>query len=72
MQADGKTSLAAHALQNTPEQTEPVQLGVKGMIPPWLAGSLYRTGPGTYEVPLNKGGSFKIRHWFDGFGMNVR
>lgn len=71
MQADGKTSLLALGLQNTPEQREPVQLKVQGTIPPWLAGSLYRTGPGTYDIPLDNGGTFHVRHWFDGYGMNV-
>lgn len=72
MQADGKTSLFALGLQNTPEQLEPVRLDVKGTIPAWVAGSLYRTGPGTYDIPVKNGDMFHVRHWFDGIGMNVR
>jgi carotenoid cleavage dioxygenase-like enzyme len=49
--------------------TQPVELcldrlPVRGVIPPWLAGTLIRNGPAMFEV----GGS-PLRHWFDGFAM---
>jgi torulene dioxygenase len=72
MQADGKTSYYAYGLQNAVEQREPIRLKVKGSIPPWLTGSLYRTGPGTHSIPLKSGGVFHVKHWFDGMGMNHR
>src|SRR5215207_6150163 len=39
-------------------------LPVEGALPPWLAGSLLRTGPAKFEV-----GERTVRHWFDGFAM---
>jgi beta,beta-carotene 9',10'-dioxygenase len=37
---------------------------VRGRLPEWLAGSLIRNGPGTFEV-----GERRYRHWFDGLAM---
>ncbi|KAI1331686.1 carotenoid cleavage dioxygenase 1 [Xylariaceae sp. FL0255] len=45
----------------------PVHLEVKGTIPSWAAGSLYRTGPGAYKVENTPKGTFNTTHWFDGF-----
>ncbi len=39
-------------------------LPVQGELPPWLSGSLLRTGPGLWEA-----GKTRLRHWFDGFAM---
>jgi beta,beta-carotene 9',10'-dioxygenase len=39
-------------------------LPVEGEIPPWLLGTLFRNGPGTWEA-----GKIKMRHWFDGLAM---
>jgi len=39
-------------------------LEIDGALPPWLAGSLLRTGPAMFEV-----GDRPLRHWFDGFAM---
>jgi torulene dioxygenase len=35
-----------------------------GTFPAVLAGTLYRTGPGTYRAP---GSTYQRSHWFDGF-----
>jgi len=43
-----------------------VQLNVKGAIPAYAAGVLYRTGPGSYKVDTEKGTTFALSHWFDG------
>ena len=40
------------------------ELPVSGELPPWLAGSLLRTGPARFEV-----GPRQMRHWFDGLAM---
>src|SRR5271163_4380001 len=40
------------------------ELALEGTLPPWLAGSLLRTGPARYEV-----GADRMRHWFDGYAM---
>jgi carotenoid cleavage dioxygenase-like enzyme len=39
-------------------------LPVTGSLPPWLAGSLVRTGPAKFEA-----GEHSLRHWFDGLAM---
>jgi torulene dioxygenase len=41
-----------------------VELPIKGTIPAAVAGTLYRTGPGTFKV---EGSDFECDHWFDGF-----
>ncbi|RYP86404.1 hypothetical protein DL770_004909 [Monosporascus sp. CRB-9-2] len=46
----------------------PVELTVRGRIPPYAAGTLYRTGPGAYDVEDTPTGTFRTTHWFDGFG----
>lgn len=40
------------------------ELPLTGAIPPWLNGSMLRTGPARFEV-----GERKMRHWFDGLAM---
>ncbi|KAG0052336.1 hypothetical protein BGZ83_002729 [Gryganskiella cystojenkinii] len=52
-----------------PEVLEPVSLTVKGAIPPWLEGALYRSGPGTYNIKSESGKEIKIQHWFDGLAQ---
>ncbi len=39
-------------------------LPLSGTLPPWLSGSLLRTGPARFEV-----GERSLRHWFDGLAM---
>lgn len=46
------------------EETDPVTLDVAGELPEWLAGTLYRNGPGRFEV-----GEHTLAHWFDGFAL---
>ncbi|KAI5860804.1 carotenoid oxygenase [Durotheca rogersii] len=46
----------------------PVELTVRGTIPAWAAGILYRTGPGQYTIADTLKGTFHTTHWFDGFG----
>lgn len=40
-------------------------LTVRGEIPPWLCGSMYRVGPGLLEVSQNS----RYKHWFDGLAL---
>ncbi len=40
------------------------ELPLRGELPPWLSGSLLRTGPAKFEV-----GERSMRHWFDGMAM---
>jgi beta,beta-carotene 9',10'-dioxygenase len=39
-------------------------LPVTGTLPPWLSGTLVRTGPAKFEA-----GDESMRHWFDGLAM---
>jgi torulene dioxygenase len=48
------------------EQPTPVALTVKGNIPSYAAGVLYRTGPLGYKVTTNEGKEWAAGHWFDG------
>lgn len=40
------------------------RLAVRGELPPWLEGTLLRTGPARYEH-----GDLTVNHWFDGLAM---
>lgn len=42
----------------------PVELSWQGTPPAWLAGTLYRNGPGRFDR-----GREKVSHWFDGLGL---
>jgi carotenoid cleavage dioxygenase-like enzyme len=46
----------------TKSNQEPVQTAVRGEIPRWLHGTLFRNGPGRYEYGNNK----SHKHFFDG------
>jgi carotenoid cleavage dioxygenase-like enzyme len=48
----------------TREIADPVALPVEGTLPPWLKGTLLRTGPSKFEV-----GARTYNHWFDGLAM---
>ncbi|KAI8964264.1 torulene oxygenase [Daldinia sp. FL1419] len=48
----------------------PVELPIKGSIPKWAAGTLYRTGPGQYTIENTPKGTFRTTHWFDGLGQS--
>ncbi|EEY20957.1 torulene oxygenase [Verticillium alfalfae VaMs.102] len=49
------------------EERGPLELTVRGHIPDWAAGSLYRTGPGACKVENSPKGTHYVTHWFDGF-----
>ncbi|KAM0328604.1 hypothetical protein ACHAQA_005014 [Verticillium albo-atrum] len=54
------------------EHRGPIDLKVKGHIPAWAVGSLYRTGPGACKVEDTKSGTVHISHWFDGLAHTHR
>ncbi|KAM0465845.1 hypothetical protein ACHAPV_000789 [Trichoderma viride] len=54
------------------EHRGPIQLTVKGSIPGWAAGSLFRTGPGIDRVEDTSRGTHMISHWFDGIAHSHR
>lgn len=68
------TSSKATGFENAVEQPTPVDLVLHGDFPPWLSGVLYRTGPGTYNIPSTGDPSkvTEIHHWFDGVAMHHR
>ncbi|XP_070183225.1 retinal Mueller cells isomerohydrolase-like [Littorina saxatilis] len=43
---------------------KPVDTEIVGQIPEWLEGSLYRNGPGIFQV-----GETRLKHLFDGFSV---
>lgn len=45
-------------------ETTDARLAVDGELPPWLGGTLIRTGPARFEV-----GAQSYTHWFDGLAM---
>lgn len=49
------------------EELEPITLNVKGKIPHYAGGVLYRTGPLGYKAKSKNGKEFAAKHWFDGF-----
>ena len=65
-QAERGAGGAEHAvgLRSLENEVEHAALDVRGQIPPWLTGSLVRTGPARFEV-----GGRSVRHWFDGLAM---
>ena len=77
---NGSTTLASHykdwpntiGFETEYEQHTPVTLNVKGTIPAYAAGILFRTGPGTYKVTTNDGKVVEAHHWFDGFSVTHR
>lgn len=58
-----------HKFNALGDQTEKIQIPITGNIPNYVAGTLYRNGPGGYKVPRadSKDGYFSVSHWFDGF-----
>ncbi len=54
------------------QTTEAIELAVEGEIPQWLAGKLFRSGPGTLEVDTELGFTYLITHWFDGLTVRRR
>jgi len=45
-------------------ELQDVKLSVKGEVPSWVDGSLYRNGPALFEI-----GEDQFQHWFDGQAM---
>jgi beta,beta-carotene 9',10'-dioxygenase len=58
------TGTARKGFESLELETHVDRLPVTGELPPWLAGSLIRTGPAKWEV-----GQRTMNHWFDGFAM---
>ncbi len=58
------TATARHGFDTLDQETHLDGLPVQGKLPPWLQGSLLRTGPAKWEV-----GDRAVNHWFDGFAM---
>lgn len=58
--------MADHRLgfQSVEERPSPTALEVEGELPPWLAGTLLRNGPGLFDI-----GGTPLSHWFDGFAL---
>ena len=59
-----ETASARHGFDSLERETRIESLPVEGSLPPWLQGSLIRTGPAKWEV-----GERTMNHWFDGLAM---
>lgn len=46
-----------------------MELKVKGEIPAWAAGTLYRTGTGVSEIETSQNKTFKVKHFFDSMAV---
>jgi carotenoid cleavage dioxygenase-like enzyme len=55
---------ARKGFESLDQETQLDRLPVRGALPPWLKGSLLRTGPAQWDV-----GERTMNHWFDGFAM---
>lgn len=51
-------------LESIHEEFDRVDCPVEGTIPAWLSGTLFRNGPGQFEVDGRA-----LNHWFDGLAM---
>ncbi|OIW29241.1 carotenoid cleavage dioxygenase 1 [Coniochaeta ligniaria NRRL 30616] len=54
------------------EERGPVDIKVQGSIPEWVEGSLFRTGPGVYDIEDTPKGTWRTSHWFDGLAQTHR
>jgi carotenoid cleavage dioxygenase-like enzyme len=61
---DVPVATARKGFDSLEDETHIGSLPVQGELPPWLQGSLLRTGPAKWEV-----GDRAMNHWFDGFAM---
>jgi beta,beta-carotene 9',10'-dioxygenase len=66
MSTDTATPVASarRGFDSLEQETRLAGLPVQGQLPPWLQGSLIRTGPAKWEV-----GDRTMNHWFDGLAM---
>jgi beta,beta-carotene 9',10'-dioxygenase len=64
MATTATTPTYAQGFTTLDQESEAGALAVEGELPPWLAGSLLRTGPAKFEA-----GERSVRHWFDGLAM---
>jgi carotenoid cleavage dioxygenase-like enzyme len=62
--AETATFTASKGFESLADETRIASLPVRGALPPWLHGSLIRTGPAKWEV-----GERSMNHWFDGLAM---
>ncbi|CAG7659416.1 unnamed protein product [Allacma fusca] len=50
--------------RSTEELEEPEEAVIEGEVPSWLNGTLFRTGPGKFDI-----GNFTVNHWLDGYAI---
>lgn len=53
-------------------EQDAVELRILGTIPPYVAGTLYRTGPYGFQVEDTPKGIYYRSHWFDAFSQTHR
>ena len=60
----GSATTPVRGFQSLEREVSAADLTVRGTLPPWLGGSLLRTGPAKWEI-----GERRLNHWFDGLAM---
>jgi beta,beta-carotene 9',10'-dioxygenase len=64
MAVSAERATLSKGFESLEHETSLDRLPVAGQLPPWLTGSLIRTGPAKWEV-----GDRTMNHWFDGLAM---
>ncbi|KAI9033585.1 carotenoid oxygenase [Phycomyces nitens] len=59
-------SIQTTVFRDTPEKRTPEWFPIKGRVPEWFNGIMYRVGPGKYNIDQADGRVFAINHAFDG------
>ena len=57
--------VTAYTSQRNELSDVPLVVSAGTSIPAWIQGTLYRNGPGLFEL-----GSETVKHWFDGQAMH--
>lgn len=54
----------SYPLKPDPHPDQETKKIYRGNVPEWIDGTLYRNGPGTFDLEC-----YRLRHWFDGLAM---
>ncbi|KAG2221753.1 hypothetical protein INT45_003393 [Circinella minor] len=65
----GEPAPSPVGFDNVPACEEPIVVTIKGKIPSWVNGVLYRTGSGRYNILMDNGDTHHIGHPFDGLAI---
>ena len=70
LESPRKLTDVALGIQTVPEISDFIDLPLTGLLPSYLGkGTLYRNGPGRYEITHSDGKIRHVPHWFDGYAL---